>query len=59
MADDLPARHVLVLAPMPLEMHAIVKAIGVQPTTANNLDPWRGRVGSSTNQNAAATPSIT
>lgn len=37
----------LVLAPMPLEMHAIVKAFGVQPTTADELDPWRGQVGGS------------
>ena len=47
MPDDSPARNVVVLAPMPLEMHAIVKAFGVQPTTSDQLDPWRGRLGRS------------
>lgn len=39
-------RRVVVLAPMPLEMHAIVKAFGLSPT-GDESAPWTGRVGNS------------
>ncbi len=32
---------------MPLEMHAIVKAFHLTPTSDNGLEPWTGRVGNS------------
>jgi nucleoside phosphorylase len=32
---------------MPLEMHAIVRAFGLQPTSSDELEPWVGRVGGS------------
>ncbi|MEY2450918.1 MAG: adenosylhomocysteine nucleosidase [Acidimicrobiaceae bacterium] len=40
-------RHVVVLAPMPLEMDAIVTAFGLTPTSDAKGAPWTGRVGSS------------
>jgi nucleoside phosphorylase len=43
-------RQVVVLAPMPLEMHAIVTAFGLDPTDGGNgaeVAPWTGRVGDS------------
>ena len=40
-------RHVVVLAPMPLEMDAIVTAFGLRPATDAEGAPWTGRVGSS------------
>lgn len=38
-------RRVVVLAPMPLEMHAIVTAFGLSPTGDRKQDPWAGAVG--------------
>lgn len=40
-------RRVVVLAPMPLEMDAIVKAFGLSPTSDRKGSPWTGRVGGS------------
>jgi adenosylhomocysteine nucleosidase len=40
-------RRVVILAPMPLEMHAIVTAFGLSPTSDDKLAPWTGRVGQS------------
>lgn len=40
-------RHVVVLAPMPLEMDAIVGAFGLSPTADAKGAPWTGRVGDS------------
>jgi nucleoside phosphorylase len=40
-------RHVVVLAPMPLEMNAIVTAFGLSPTGDGKGTPWTGRVGNS------------
>ncbi len=42
-----PLRHVVVLAPMPLELHAIVTAFGLSPTAEDTTAPWTGRVGRS------------
>jgi adenosylhomocysteine nucleosidase len=39
--------HVVVLAPMPLEMDAIVTAFGLSPTSDVKGAPWSGRVGGS------------
>jgi adenosylhomocysteine nucleosidase len=47
MADDPTGRHVVVLAPMPLEMHAIVTAFGLSPSSDAEGAPWTGRVGTS------------
>ena len=47
MRGDSARRNVVILAPMPLEMHAIVKAFELTPTRDNALEPWTGRVGSS------------
>jgi adenosylhomocysteine nucleosidase len=47
MPGDPAARHVVVLAPMPLEMHAIVTAFGLSPTSDADDAPWTGRVGHS------------
>ena len=47
MAPDEDRRHVVVLAPMPLEMHAIVTAFGLSPTGDRHKDPWAGTVGGS------------
>lgn len=41
------ARHVVVLAPMPLEMHAVTTAFGLSPTSDAEGAPWTGRVGQS------------
>jgi adenosylhomocysteine nucleosidase len=40
-------RHVLVLAPMPLEMDAITTAFGLSPTSDVKGASWTGRVGDS------------
>jgi adenosylhomocysteine nucleosidase len=40
-------RHVVVLAPMPLELHAIVTAFGLTRTGASDDARWKGRVGGS------------
>ena len=40
-------RQVVILAPMPLEMHAIVAAFGLSPTDGAEGAPWAGRVGNS------------
>ena len=39
-------RHVVILAPMPLEMNAIVTAFGLSPASDEAADP--GRAGSAT-----------
>jgi len=39
------ARHVVVLAPMPLEMQAITTAFGLAPTAPDTGAPWTGQVG--------------
>ena len=40
-------RHVVILAPMPLEMDAIVTAFGLSPTDNVTDSPWTGHVGNS------------
>jgi nucleoside phosphorylase len=40
-------RRVVVLAPMPLEMHAITTAFGLTRTSATKGAPWTGQVGNS------------
>ncbi|HEY1832112.1 MAG TPA: hypothetical protein VGG38_17895 [Acidimicrobiales bacterium] len=40
-------RHVVVLAPMPLEMDAITKAFGLQPVGEDPTQAWIGRLGGS------------
>jgi len=47
MPDSAVRRHVVVLAPMPLEMNAIVTAFGLSPTSDATGAPWAGRVGDS------------
>ncbi|HXQ61346.1 MAG TPA: hypothetical protein VN796_03375 [Acidimicrobiales bacterium] len=47
MPVDPAGRHVVILAPMPLEMHAIVTAFGLSPTSDGEDAPWTGRVGRS------------
>ena len=47
MSADSAARRVVVLAPMPLEMNAIVTAFGLRPTGSGPDAPWAGRVGGS------------
>jgi len=47
MAIDSARRQVVILAPMPLEMHAIVTAFGLGPTSDDSGAPWTGRVGHS------------
>ncbi|HWC36918.1 MAG TPA: hypothetical protein VG476_00235 [Acidimicrobiales bacterium] len=47
MANGSGNRHVVVLAPMPLEMKAIVDAFGLSPTGDAKQGPWSGRVGHS------------
>ena len=47
MANGSGNRHVVVLAPMPLEMKAIVTAFGLTPTGDTKQEPWSGRVGHS------------
>lgn len=44
---DAARRHVVILAPMPLEMDAIVAAFGLAPSSDTTGAPWTGRVGSS------------
>jgi nucleoside phosphorylase len=41
------SRHVVVLAPMPLEMKAITSAFGLRPRGNPKSDPWVGQVGGS------------
>jgi adenosylhomocysteine nucleosidase len=40
-------RHVVVLAPMPLEVDAITTAFGLSPTSNAEGAPWTGRIGAS------------
>lgn len=47
MPDVPTSRHVVVLAPMPLEMEAIVTAFGLSPTAGAEGAPWKGQVGRS------------
>jgi adenosylhomocysteine nucleosidase len=47
MSSGTASRRVVVLAPMPLEMHAIVSAFGLAPTSDAEGAPWTGRVGDS------------
>ena len=47
MTADPGTRRVVILAPMPLEMHAIVTAFGLAPTSDAKGAPWTGRVGGS------------
>jgi adenosylhomocysteine nucleosidase len=47
MPTDSDTRQVVVLAPMPLEMNAIVTAFGLSPTDGARGAPWTGRVGNS------------
>ncbi|HEV2311407.1 MAG TPA: hypothetical protein VGU73_12870 [Acidimicrobiia bacterium] len=47
MTPDSDRRRVVVLAPMPLEMHAITTAFGLSPTGDRHRDPWAGTVGDS------------
>ena len=47
MLADPARRHVVVLAPMPLEMHAIVTAFGLQASRDAPGASWTGRVGGS------------
>jgi adenosylhomocysteine nucleosidase len=45
--NGVAARHVVVLAPMPLEMGAITKAFGLQPVGEDPAQAWIGRLGGS------------
>ncbi|HTT86921.1 MAG TPA: hypothetical protein VMF60_06115 [Acidimicrobiales bacterium] len=45
--SDEDRRHVVVLAPMPLEMDAITTAFGLRPESEAAGAPWTGRVGDS------------
>lgn len=47
MPSNVAARHVVVLAPMPLEMDAITTAFGLHPSGTDGSGPWTGRVGDS------------
>lgn len=47
MVEGSKVRRVVVLAPMPLEMDAIVAAFGLSPTGDAKDTPWTGRVGNS------------
>ena len=47
MAHDITTRHVVVLAPMPLEMDAIVTAFGLSAASSEPGAPWTGRLGES------------
>lgn len=47
MPPDSDSRHVVILAPMPLEMDAIVKAFGLSPVSELEGAPWTGRLGDS------------
>ena len=44
MSDPPSTPHVVVLAPMPLEMDAIVAAFGLRPSGDDETGPWTGRV---------------
>jgi nucleoside phosphorylase len=46
-APELDHRRVVILAPMPLEMNAIVTAFGLSPSGEADDAPWTGRVGGS------------
>ena len=43
MADDPVRLRVVILAPMPLEMKAIVTAFGLRPTSKPESNPGRAR----------------
>lgn len=45
MPNDPVRRRVVILAPMPLEMKAIVTAFGLRPTSETRSEPWSGVVG--------------
>ena len=47
MVESSNVRRVVVLAPMPLEMDAIVTAFGLRATSDEKGAPWTGRVGNS------------
>ena len=47
MPDDSTRRHVVVLAPMPLEMHTIVTAFALRAISDTKGAPWTGQVGTS------------
>jgi nucleoside phosphorylase len=47
MTNKSVGRHVVVLAPMPLEMNAIVTAFGLSPASDAKGTPWAGHVGNS------------
>ncbi|MGH9029166.1 MAG: hypothetical protein ACRDV4_06075, partial [Acidimicrobiales bacterium] len=47
MSQEPAERRVVVLAPMPLEMQAIVEAFGLRPTAEDEGAPWSGAVGRS------------
>jgi len=47
MGNDAANRQVVILAPMPLEMNAIVTAFGLRPTDDLRGAPWTGQVGTS------------
>ncbi len=47
MAHDPAERSVVILAPMPLEMNAIVTAFRLSPASDTRGAPWTGRVGNS------------
>jgi nucleoside phosphorylase len=46
-SNESSSRRVVILAPMPLEMNAIVTAFGLSPTSDAEGAPWTGRVGNS------------
>jgi len=47
MSNDSASRNVVILAPMSLEMNAIVTAFGLNPPSSAEQGPWTGRVGNS------------
>jgi nucleoside phosphorylase len=47
MNESAPRRHVVVLAPMPLEMEAVVKAFGLHRAGDEPSAPWTGQIGHS------------
>ena len=47
MTESPPRRHVVVLAPMPLEMEAVVRAFGLRAADEKPGASWTGRVGGS------------
>jgi nucleoside phosphorylase len=44
---DVARRRVVILAPMPLEMNAIVTAFGLSPASDEKGAPWTGQIGGS------------